>query len=263
MISASHNPAPDNGLKLFAAGGAKLTDAQEDAIEAHVSPSRRCGRSRGRDRGRRIVGDYVEHLLATVGSLAGLHVVVDGAQGAASNVAPEVYRRAGATVTAIHCDGDGTHINEGCGATHPESLAAAVVEHGADVGIAHDGDADRCIVVDGAGRVLSGDQVLGSARAGPQGRRAARQRRPRRHRDEQPRSRAGHGGGGHRRRTDRRRRPLRPRGDAGRRPPARRRAERPRRHARPRDHRRRPADGAARHGPRRPHRPRWPTSPRR
>jgi phosphoglucosamine mutase len=90
-----------------------------------------------------------------------VHVVVDGAQGAASALAPEVYRQAGATVTAIHCDGDGSRINDACGATHPESLASAVVEHGADIGIAHDGDADRCIVVDATGAVLNGDQVLG------------------------------------------------------------------------------------------------------
>ncbi|MDX6197351.1 MAG: phosphoglucosamine mutase [Actinomycetota bacterium] len=159
MISASHNPAPDNGLKLFAAGGAKLTDAQEDAIEARLGSVPPVG-ARG------TVTDasstaYADHLVATVGSLAGLRVVVDGAQGAASTIAPDVYRRAGATVTAVHCDADGAHINERCGATHPESLAAAVVEHGADVGIAHDGDADRCIVVDATGTVLNGDQVLG------------------------------------------------------------------------------------------------------
>jgi phosphoglucosamine mutase len=159
MISASHNPAADNGLKLFAAGGAKLTDAQEDAIEARLGTAASAS-------GAGTVTDapsmgYLEHLLATVGSLAGLHVVVDGAQGAASKLAPEVYRRAGATVTAIHCDGDGARINDGCGATHPESLAAAVVELGADIGIAHDGDADRCIVVDASGQVLNGDQVLG------------------------------------------------------------------------------------------------------
>ncbi|MFN2536539.1 MAG: phosphoglucosamine mutase, partial [Mycobacteriales bacterium] len=88
-------------------------------------------------------------------------LVVDAAEGAASSVAPEVYRRAGAEVVAIHAEGDGERINAGCGATHPESLAAAVVDHGADLGIAHDGDADRCIVVDATGRVLNGDQVLG------------------------------------------------------------------------------------------------------
>jgi phosphoglucosamine mutase len=159
MISASHNPAADNGLKLFASGGGKLTDGQEDAIEARLEqPLPAAGTGTVTDASSTA---YTDHLLATVGSLAGLHVVVDGAQGAASTIAPDVYRRAGATVTAIHCDGDGAHINDGCGATHPESLAAAVVQHGADVGIAHDGDADRCIVVDAAGTVLNGDQVLG------------------------------------------------------------------------------------------------------
>jgi phosphoglucosamine mutase len=159
MISASHNPAPDNGLKLFATGGGKLTDAQEDAIEARlgqVRPATTAGTVSDAS-----ASAYADHLLDTVGSLAGLHVVVDGAQGAASTIAPDVYRRAGATVTAIHCDADGAHINDECGATHPESLAAAVLEHGADIGIAHDGDADRCIVVDAAGTVLNGDQVLG------------------------------------------------------------------------------------------------------
>jgi phosphoglucosamine mutase len=162
MVSASHNPAPDNGLKLFGMGGSKLTDAQEDAIEAGLadvpasSTAAHVVTSPYAD-----VEAYEQHLLGTVSDLAGLHVVVDGAQGAASRVAPEVYRRAGATVTAIHCDGDGARINAGSGATHPESLAAAVIAHGADVGIAHDGDADRCVVVDGLGNVLNGDQVLG------------------------------------------------------------------------------------------------------
>lgn len=164
MVSASHNRAPDNGLKLFGPGGSKLADAEEDAIEARLSGvlPRVSGDAVGVDvRLDSSHPGYVEHLLATVGSLVGLHVVVDGAQGAASTVAPEAYRRAGATVTTLHCDGNGRRINEACGATHPESLAVAVVEHAADLGIAHDGDADRCIVVDGAGTVLSGDQVLG------------------------------------------------------------------------------------------------------
>ena len=164
MVSASHNPAPDNGLKLFGVGGSKLADADEDAIEARLAGDlpRVSGDAVGDDV--RLDSDhpgYAEHLLATVGNLAGLRVVVDGAQGAASTVAPEVYRRAGAEVVALHCDGAGRHINDGCGATHPGSLAAAVVAHGADLGIAHDGDADRCIVVDATGTVLSGDQVLG------------------------------------------------------------------------------------------------------
>jgi phosphoglucosamine mutase len=170
VLSASHNPAPDNGLKLFGRGGHKLTDAQEDAIEAALAPDvltsglhtgagvRTQG---GVSEGAHLVKEYVASLLSTVGSLAGLRVVVDGAQGAASRLAPEVYRQAGADVVSLHCEGDGAHINDGCGATHPESLAAAVVEHAADLGIAHDGDADRCVVVDASGRVLNGDQVLG------------------------------------------------------------------------------------------------------
>ncbi len=172
MISASHNPVQDNGLKFFGTGGSKLSDAQEDAIEARLGapgPAVDVGRdltdayraTSGHRDYRSPVDMYVDHLVATVGDLSGLHVVVDGAQGSASSIAPAAYRLAGANVTAIHCDGDGTRINDGCGATHPESLAAAVVELGADLGLAHDGDADRCIVVDGAGRILNGDQVLG------------------------------------------------------------------------------------------------------
>ena len=159
VLSASHNPAPDNGLKLFGPAGHKLTDAEEDAIEAGLG-SLGSGRGQVTD-GAELVEGYVRSLLATVGSLSGLRVVVDAAEGAASTVAPEVYRRAGADVVAIHAAGAGDRINEGCGATHPESLAAAVVEHGADLGVAHDGDADRCIVVDAAGTILNGDQVLG------------------------------------------------------------------------------------------------------
>jgi phosphoglucosamine mutase len=165
-ITASHNPMPDNGLKLFAAGGRKLTDAEEDALESGldqpwVRPTGTAiGRSNADGRPARLEA-YLADLVATVGALDGLHVVVDGAQGAASTLAPEAYRRAGATVTALHCDGDGRRINQACGAMHPESLAKAVVEQGADLGVAHDGDADRCIVVDASGCVLNGDQVLG------------------------------------------------------------------------------------------------------
>jgi phosphoglucosamine mutase len=161
VISASHNPVQDNGLKLFGPGGHKLTDAEEDAIEADLGSLSGVVEGSVREASAEVVEGYLAALQATAGSLAGLTVVVDGAQGAASVLAPELYRRAGATVIAIHCGSDGPHINEGCGATHPESLAAAVVEHGADLGIAHDGDADRCIVVDADGAVLSGDQVLG------------------------------------------------------------------------------------------------------
>jgi phosphoglucosamine mutase len=164
VISASHNPMPDNGLKLFARGGHKLTDAQEDAIEAGLGDA--VGVTGGavgpvHEAPAQLVENYLKALQDSVGSLDGLTVVVDAAQGAASRLAPELYRRAGARVVTIHADGDGRRINEGCGATHPESLAKAVVEHGADLGVAHDGDADRCIVVDGAGEVLNGDQVLG------------------------------------------------------------------------------------------------------
>src|SRR5205085_269926 len=109
--------APDNGLKLFGAGGHKLTDAQEDEIEAGLAPV--APSPANVHEGQGLLDHYIDHLLSTVGSLSGLHVVVDGAEGAASRVAPEVYRRAGATVTAIHCGADGAHINEGSGATHP------------------------------------------------------------------------------------------------------------------------------------------------
>jgi phosphoglucosamine mutase len=166
MITASHNPEQDNGLKLFADGGLKLPDAVEDQLEAALGTPWARGSGK-RDVGRvyadtrsRLVEPYLASLVATVGSLAGLAVVVDCANGASWALAPEAYRRAGATVIAIH-DHEGGPINRDCGATHPESLAAAVVEHGADLGIAHDGDADRCIVVDASGRVLNGDQVLG------------------------------------------------------------------------------------------------------
>jgi phosphoglucosamine mutase len=162
VISASHNPAPDNGLKLFGAGGSKLSDAQEDAIETRLREPEPTTLTGADVTSESTMGHgYAEHLLATVGSLDGLRVVVDGAEGAASFVAPDVYRKAGADVTTLHCDGDGARINAGSGATHPESLAATVVAHRADIGIAHDGDADRCIVVDAGGTVLNGDQVLG------------------------------------------------------------------------------------------------------
>ena len=162
VISASHNPAPDNGLKLFGPAGHKLTDAEEDALEADLAAPRTGGQVGSvAPAPPDLVEGYLGSLLASAGRLDGLTVVVDGAQGAASHWAPELYRRAGATVIALHADGAGDRINDACGATHPESLATAVVEHGADLGIAHDGDADRCIVVDGSGAIVNGDQVLG------------------------------------------------------------------------------------------------------
>jgi phosphoglucosamine mutase len=165
VITASHNPEEDNGLKLFSRGGHKLPDTLEDELEqAMANPwarsPRRLALGRAYPDARALrVEPYLDALVASVGSLGGLTVVVDCANGAARELAPEAYRRAGAAVVAIH-DGE-SGINRECGATHPESLAAAVQDHGADLGIAHDGDADRCIVVDGAGTVLNGDQILG------------------------------------------------------------------------------------------------------
>jgi phosphoglucosamine mutase len=169
MLSASHNPMPDNGIKLFAAGGHKLPDEVEDAIEARLAAppaTRPTGAAVGRVRDEpgyiaKVIDGYVEHLLSTLTSrLDGLRVVVDCAQGAASALAPRVLRAAGAEVVALHADGDGERINDGSGATHLDSLRAAVLAHGADVGIAHDGDADRCLAVDEAGEIVDGDQIL-------------------------------------------------------------------------------------------------------
>lgn len=168
VISASHNPMPDNGLKLFGEGGHKLPDSIEDEIEALLgadvaqAPPRPTGSEIGRVRDAADALDrYVAHLVAaTPHSLAGLKVVVDCANGAASVAAPEAYRKAGAEVVAIHAEPDGLNINDGCGSTHPEQLQAAVVEHGADLGIAHDGDADRCLAVDGEGNLVDGDQIM-------------------------------------------------------------------------------------------------------
>jgi phosphoglucosamine mutase len=167
MISASHNPMPDNGIKLFSRGGHKLPDAVEAAIERTVSRRladghRPSGAAIGRVRDLPgALDDYAEHLLATLEQpLTGLRLVVDGAHGAAAAVAPEVYRRAGATVHAIGCAPDGWNINDGVGSTHLGPLIEAVREHGADLGIAHDGDADRCLAVTAAGEVVDGDAIL-------------------------------------------------------------------------------------------------------
>jgi phosphoglucosamine mutase len=165
MLSASHNPMPDNGIKLFARGGVKLADDLEDAIEAHLGEpwDRPTGAAIGRvvDAHDEARDAYVEHLLATLAvRLDGLKVVVDCAHGAASTVAPDLLRRAGAEVVAIAADPDGLNINDGVGSTHLDGLAAAVVAHGADIGIAHDGDADRCLAVDASGAVVDGDQIL-------------------------------------------------------------------------------------------------------
>ncbi len=211
MLSASHNPAPDNGIKFFARGGLKLPDAVEDEIESRLADGR--GGSGGVPRGgfgrvSDATGEseiYLDHLLSTLGGasapapagaaqrgavpagvawagtaqrgaasagavsagavpsarpLSGLRVVVDCAHGAAYQLAPRMMRRAGAEVIAIGVEPDGENINAGCGSTSLGALSAAVREHGADAGIAHDGDADRCLAVDADGQVIDGDQIL-------------------------------------------------------------------------------------------------------
>jgi phosphoglucosamine mutase len=165
VLSASHNPMPDNGIKLFAAGGVKLPDELEFEIEAALEEgptTRPIGAAIGR---LRFADDALErygaHLLgAQPTRLDGLHVVVDCANGAASAVAPEVYRGAGAQVTAIAAQPDGLNINDGVGSTHLDHLAQAVRRSGAHLGIAHDGDADRCLAVDATGAAVDGDQLL-------------------------------------------------------------------------------------------------------
>jgi phosphoglucosamine mutase len=165
MISASHNPMPDNGIKLFGPGGSKVPDAVEDRIEArlHEAGGRPTGDGVGRVRAD-LGGQtqwYVDALTATLDAdLVGLRVVVDCANGAAAQAGPLAYRAAGADVTVLNDALDGYRINDGCGATHLEVLQAAVVEAGADVGLAHDGDADRCLAVEATGNVVDGDQIL-------------------------------------------------------------------------------------------------------
>jgi phosphoglucosamine mutase len=166
MISASHNAAPDNGIKFFAFGGTKLPDAVEDRIEAVLNAGDQLLTPIGGDVGRiRRFADaedrYVVHLLGTLPHrLDGIHVVLDCAHGAAAGVSPQVFTDAGARVTLIGADPDGLNINDGVGSTHLDNLARAVLEHGADVGIAHDGDADRCLAVDRDGNIVDGDQIM-------------------------------------------------------------------------------------------------------
>jgi len=167
MISASHNPMPDNGIKLFSAGGHKLPDALEAAIEQEITGDgaadhRPTGHEIGRVRDLDgALEDYTGHLLSTVPApLTGLRLVVDGAHGAAAVCGPDAYRRAGADVVAIGCRPDGWNINDGVGSTHLEPLADAVRAHGADLGLAHDGDADRCLAVTAGGEVVDGDAIL-------------------------------------------------------------------------------------------------------
>lgn len=168
MLSASHNPMPDNGIKLFARGGGKLDDAIEDQIEARMNEpwNRPTGRAVGRviqDNG--AAERYLKFLQRAVDTnldikLTGLKVVVDCANGAASFVAPEALRRAGAEVIAVANTPDGWNINDGVGSTHLDFLKQQVKQHQADLGIAHDGDADRCLAVDAAGDEVNGDQII-------------------------------------------------------------------------------------------------------
>jgi phosphoglucosamine mutase len=166
MLSASHNPMPDNGIKFFARGGNKLDDALEDAIESRLTEM--WPRPTGADVGRvtvqhSLVETYVAHLVSSLGkpvSLEGIKVVVDCANGAAFQAAPAAFEAQGAEVHRIHAEPDGININENCGSTHMDSLVATVLEQRADIGIALDGDADRCLAVDTFGRIVDGDQIL-------------------------------------------------------------------------------------------------------
>ena len=166
VISASHNPFADNGIKFFSAQGAKLPDAWETMVEAALeeapvwAESAHLGKTRRMDDA---AGRYIEFCKSTCShafTLKGLKIVVDGAHGAAYHIAPEVFHELGAEVVKIGCAPDGLNINHGVGATHPEALVAAVKEHGADYGVALDGDADRLQMVDADGRLFNGDELL-------------------------------------------------------------------------------------------------------
>lgn len=165
MISASHNPMPDNGIKIFGHGGHKLDDATEDRIEDLVRTglaTRPVGAGIGRVLDAQDALDrYLVHAAKAVTHRAdGLTVVVDCAHGAASHAAPSAYRAAGAHVIAINAEPNGLNINDGCGSTHMEVLQEAVRTHGADLGLAHDGDADRCLAVDADGNAVDGDAIM-------------------------------------------------------------------------------------------------------
>ena len=164
MISASHNPMPDNGIKLFQRGGEKLADEVEALVEARIGEpwQRPTGAAVGRViNDDQLVNNYIEHLLSTIDvSLKGLKVVVDCANGASSFTAPVALSRAGAEVIAIANTPDGWNINDGVGSTHLDFLRNAVLKSGADVGIAHDGDADRCLAIDATGAEIDGDLIM-------------------------------------------------------------------------------------------------------
>ena len=164
MISASHNPAPDNGIKFFAGGGHKLADEIEDKIEAamHSAALSPIGAGVGRVQRFADAEDrYIVHLLGAIPNpLDGLKIVIDCAHGAASAISPQVFADSGAQVIVIGNDPDGLNINAGFGSTHMSALQSAVLEHNADMGFAHDGDADRCLAVDHDGQIIDGDQLM-------------------------------------------------------------------------------------------------------
>lgn len=168
VISASHNPFEDNGIKFFDNNGFKLPDAVEDEIEVLIEKSKNdtLPRSIGQEVGRQTYRaglryEYVDFVCSTVQeNFDGLRIIYDGANGAAYQVAPEIFSRLGAVTLATHVLPDGVNINKDCGSTHLESLRAAVLANRADVGIANDGDADRCLMIDEEGNVLDGDQIM-------------------------------------------------------------------------------------------------------
>ncbi len=166
VISASHNPYQDNGIKFFSDRGMKLPDEIEARIEAVLSEPLGCEPSERLGRAKRLgdaAGRYIEFCKSSFPNaldLTGLRIVVDAAHGAAYHIAPDVFRELGATVIAIGCQPNGLNINDGVGATHPEAIAAAVREHKADLGISLDGDADRLLMADASGRVYNGDELL-------------------------------------------------------------------------------------------------------
>lgn len=164
MLSASHNPAGDNGIKLFSASGDKLSNSDQGAIEDRLraTPSGEASGGPLPTDGK-LEDDYVDHLVESVGhalDLSGMKVVLDCAHGGGSHVGPRVFERLGADLFALACEPDGLNINEGVGSTHPEALQAAVKDQGAAVGIALDGDGDRCILVDERGELVHGDHIL-------------------------------------------------------------------------------------------------------
>lgn len=165
MISASHNPMPDNGIKFFARGGYKLPDAIEDQIEQLLGDEtdRPIGESVGEINAERESAEklYIKHLVRAAGDLSGLRIAVDCANGAASRLGPEALQEAGVDTVVINASPDGRNINDNCGSTHPQQLQSQVVAAGCDFGVAFDGDADRCLAVDSAGNLIDGDKIMG------------------------------------------------------------------------------------------------------